>query len=324
MWRYLLKNQINDRVEELIANRELQPNATLPLQSLERLRFKDWEPILNHLHEQRLYPVFLIDEFTYYRELAKGGHVDASFLAEIREFALEGKASFVIAGTDDLRKLIKDSEFGVTGQFVNAIETRVSYIDEMSAVELISAMGEQLKFTADAMDHICQLSFRVPYFIQILCKHCAIYAKETGRSFIGAAEVETVAQILTGEQSEKYSLSRLPPGKFSNNMYTATDPQDYAVLLTTICDKHRSTASPRPVAYTEIQEAWAKSKVPQYASRLAGAIRELVEREILIETEDEGIPAYQISVDLFRRWWQQEHRYLKVELDEIKQDLILL
>jgi len=286
------------------------------------VRFRDWEPLLADLERQHLYPVFLLDEFSYYRELVDSKRIDASFLAAIRSFAIEGQASFIFAGTYDLRKLVEDPSYGITGQFVNAIETPVSRIEREPAIELIQVMEPRLHFTPDAIEHILRLSYQIPYFIQILCKNCAIYAVESGRSIIGFPEVEVVVQALTGELANPNLTGILPmaPGAFMNNMHTPADPAEYHALLSTICDLTRNQLYPRMVTYPEIQEMWHRHRVSLFQARLAQAIRELTEREVLIAGEDEGIPAYQISVDLFRRWWANEHKYLNLELDAVKQE----
>jgi hypothetical protein len=105
-----------------------------------------------------------------------------------------------------------------------------------------------------------------------------------------------------------------------NNMHTPTDPVEFSALLSTICDLTRAQLYPRLVTYPEIQEVWDKHGVRLFQARLARAIKELDDRDVLTLGEDEGIPAYRISVDLFRRWWSNEHRYLKMELDSVRSE----
>lgn len=212
MWGYLLGEQVVSKIDTLVQNGflDFSPSA---FSSATNYRFKDWESILVHLQKNRIYPVFLIDEFSYYRELVDSKRIDASFLAAIRTFAIGGHASFVIAGTYDLQNLIKDPSYGITGQFVNAIETQVSRIELDPAIELVQVMEPQLRFTSDAINHILLLNIEIPYFIQIICKNCAVYAYNTGRNIIGFPEVESVVKVLvTGESDDPHlkDVQRIP------------------------------------------------------------------------------------------------------------------
>jgi tetratricopeptide (TPR) repeat protein len=323
MWGYLLREAVVGKIERMVAQNLIDADAIPQLRNPESLRFREWEPILSHLQQKHLYPVFLLDEFSYYREMVNSKRIDASFLAAIRSYAINDQASFVFAGTYDLRKLIEDPAYGITGQFVNAIETQVSQIEQEPAIELIQVMEPKLHFTPDAIEYILQMSYQVPYFIQLLCKSCALYALETTRSIVGFPEVETVVRLLTSEAdlSGKQMIRAMPPGIFMNNMHAPTDPIEYGALLSTICDLTRGQIQPRMITYPEIQEVWDRHGVRLFQARLAQAVQELCDREVLVAGEDEGIPAYRISVDLFRRWWANEHKYLNVELDAVKREV---
>ena len=322
MWGYFLRKQIIGKLEDSVESGALTSADIPELNSNNSFRFKDWEAILSHLRRRNLFPVFLLDEFPYYRELVDKKRIDASFLAAIRDFAISGRASFVFAGTYDLRKLIKDPAYGITGQFVNAIEVKVSRIEKEHAVKLIRVMEPKLIFTPDALDHILHLTYQIPYFIQLLCRNCAVYALKSGRNVIGFPEVESVVKVLTGEKAdaEINEITPLVAAAFSNNMYTPTDPTEFDAVLSTICDLVRQQLNPRMVTYPEIQEVWHHHGLRAFQAGLAEAVQELTEREILIAGEDEQEFAYHISVDLFRRWWANEHRNLTLELDRLKED----
>lgn len=319
MWGYMIYNQMIRKLEQLVSENRLDASDLPLLGDKNNLRYKDLNEIITYLHSRALFPVFLVDEFSHYRQLVDKKRVDASFLASIRSYAIESRASFVFAGTYDLRDFIKDPKYGVTGQLVNVIEKKVSRIDEDPAIELIEVMNV-LRFTPDAIEHILNLSYRIPYFIQIICKYCARYAYHTGRSVIGFPEAETVVQFLTGEipGNKEDVIQRLPRGVFMNNLQADTDPIEYQVLLSTICHLTPSPLYPRLISLPEIQELWYQHGVDGLQSKLAIAIEELLDREVLIAGEDEGLPAYRISVDLFRRWWAKEPRVLALDIDKLK------
>lgn len=319
MWSYLLEKNVVEKLHLLVDEKYLGQDDVPILQHPGNVRFKDWELILQHLGNRKIYPVFLIDEFSYFRSLVDSKRIDASFLAAIRQFTIDGRASFVFAGTYDLRKLIRDPAYGITGQLVNAIETQVSRIDKEPAIELVQVMSPKLRFTPDAIEHILRLTYQIPYFIQLLCKNCALYAVNSGRGILGFPEVEAVVKTMTGEDINlsKLGVNPMPPGIFMNNMQTPTDPPEYSALISTICHLSGERLVSRMVTYPEIQAVWDEHRIRYFQSRLAYAIQELKDREVLIEGEDEGIPAYQISVDLFRRWWMREHKNFTLELDAL-------
>jgi hypothetical protein len=325
MWGYLLQAQVMGKLKTWYKEGKIPSESIPPLRTTENMRFRDWDEILKHLEERSLYPIFLVDEFSYYRELVDSKRIDAAFLAAIRKFAINGMASFFFAGTNDLRRLIEDPSYGITGQFVNALEIQVSQIEREPAVELIRVMEPELSFTDEAIEDVLELSYQVPYFIQILCKNSALYAASTGRTIIGQPELEEVVQILTGEASgvRQSGLEVMAAGTFMNNMHSPTDPIEYHALLSTIADLNRGNTNARLVTYSEIQEVWSRSGVKLFQARLAKALQELCNREVLLNKDDEGMPAYRISVDLFRRWWATKHKYLNLELDALKHEAML-
>jgi tetratricopeptide (TPR) repeat protein len=312
MWRFLLGDRVIARLDEL-AGRGTIPHSSVPSPPRnDQYRFKDWQRIISHLRGAGLYPVFLFDEFSFYTELVRKKRIDTSFLAAIREFALGSNATFVFAGTYDIRNMIRDPTYGITGQLVNTQVEHVSRIEPGPARELVRAMEPKLRFTDAAVTHILRLSNQLPYFIQMLCRHCAVFALAAGRSLLGFPEVELVVGALTGEidRASHPLLTEIPElssGVFMNNMYSESDPVEYRVLLSTLSHllSDPETRS-RFVTQHAIMDLLQRSGITMLAG-LAAAIRELVERQVLIQTQDEGDTAFAFSVDLFRRWWYRQY-----------------
>jgi len=50
---------------------------------------------------------------------------------------------------------------------------------------------------------------------------------------------------------------------------------------------------------------------------MAAAIQLLLEKKILFQEEEDQIPTYKFSVDLFRRWWYNHHQDIALELTSI-------
>jgi len=306
-WNYILYQQTFEELEKYAVKYKLDITG---LKIGENVRAKDFKLILEYLNGIDVYPIFFIDEFSFIKTLIDDGTINSAFLHSLRQFSLNELASFVFAGTYDIKTLIRDERYGITGQLVNAIEEQINDINEDAAEELIEVIDDKLSFTPEAIEHIKFLSGRVPYFIQIICKYCGYYASENKRRVIGFPEVEKVIKILIGENpsSSKSLVKKLPENIFQNNQFSPTDPKEVAVLISSIVhfNKNRVT-DPRGVGFNELQKLWSDTKISSFRPMLADAINLLKEKKIIIQQEDEGIPVYKLSVDLFRRWWANHH-----------------
>lgn len=320
LWAFLLYDNTISKIEKLIDNGLLKKETCPVITS--KPRFKDWKKIIEHLNSENYFPIFLVDEFAYYKLLHDNGRLDQSFLAAIRQYALNSISSFVFAGTYDLKELIKNPQYGITGQLTNTIEKLISNIDIESAKDLINVINDKLQFTNEATEHILFLSGRVPYFIQIICKNCGYYAVENHRAILGYPEVETVVKILIGEERpliEESLITALSAGTFQNNQYSPTDNNEVQSLISSICFKNKSKVKPRGITYGELQELWSSREIVGFAPKLAEAIAYLRDKEIIEEIIDESVTVYLIKVDLFRRWWENQHRDIDLELDILKE-----
>ena len=284
-------------------------------------KFTDLKKTLEFLKFKDYYPIIFVDEFSYIMDLMHKGTIGKPFLAALREYSLNGLVSFVFAGTYDIRKLITDEKYGITGQLVHIIEYQVDKIEPDDAESLITIIDEKLSFTPEAINHIKQLSGNIPYFIQIICKNCGDYAVENKRRFIGYPELEKVIQILTGESNPDNSIiSRLPVGIFQNNQYSTTDPKEIEVLISTLCFLNKKSLTPRGIGSFEIEKYWSEKGLITFKSKLATSFQSLKERKILVESLDEGLPVYKFSVDLFRRWWYMSHQDINLEISTLKEE----
>jgi len=315
MWQYLLRDTLYDELGGYLK----VPYRT-ELDISEYPRAKDLKKILLYLKECKKHPMFFVDEFSHIKILLDNHIINTSFLHTLRQYSLEGLASFIFAGTYDIKELIKDPKYAITGQLVHTIEEQINEIDPVSAEELVNVMRDKLSFTEEAIKHIHLLSGDVPYFIQIICKFCGFYAVEKKRRNIGKPELEHVIKILTGESDgEKDSLVKvLPKTIFQNNLYSPQDKKEVNVLISSLCYLNENLEIPRSVSTQELQELWSKNGIEAYRPKLAEAITLLLERKVLVQSEDEFVPVYRLSVDLFRRWWKVHHPDIKLEITTIQ------
>ncbi|MDR0682660.1 MAG: hypothetical protein LBG15_12580 [Dysgonamonadaceae bacterium] len=316
-WEYALYLQVYEELDEFAKQYNLDFSDLSFSQSP---RAKDFPILLNYFKTKSIYPFFLIDEFSFIKTLMDGDIVNSAFLHTLRQYSLDGLASFIYAGTYDIKQLISDPKYGITGQLVNAIEEQINEIADKYAVDLIEAMKNKLIFTPEAVSHIQILSGNIPYFIQMICKHCGYYASENNRQYIGYPELEKVIRILTGrDEPNAHSLVKnLPENVFQNNQFSPADPKEVNVLISSIVHFNRDKINnPRGVGFDELQRLWADKGVDAFRPKLAEAIKLLIDKKILIQEEDEGMPVYKFAVDLFRRWWAVHHSDIDLEITTI-------
>ena len=315
MWQYLLFDSLYEEICSQLGQKE-----TGDLNVSEFPRAKDFKTILQFLKSKKIYPIFFVDEFSHIKVLLDNHIVNSSFLHTLRQYTFEGLASFIYAGTYDIKELIKDPKYAITGQLVNTVEEQINEIDNDSAEDLMNVMGDKLIFSNEAIKHIHTLSGDVPYFIQIICKYCGYFAVEKKRKHIGYPELESVVRILTGEQEgTKDSLVKvLPKSIFQNNLYSPQDKMEVHALISSICHLNDKMEVPRSVSITELQELWHKNGIETFRPKLAESISLLLERKVLVTSEDEMIPVYRIPVDLFRRWWTVHNPDIKLDITKIQ------
>lgn len=314
-WEYLIYSIIDSKSD---GNSNFDEATKADFGGLNQdLRFIDFVKILEVLNRHNYYPFFFVDEFSYISQMIDNGLVGSAFLHQLRQNSLDGKASFIYAGTYDIKKLLSDPQYGITGQLVNSIEYQVGEIDKDAAEQLMRVMEPKLIFSEDAIDRIHELSGDIPYFIQIICKYCGYYAVENPRTVIGFWEVEYVIKLLTGEItiSQDSSLKELPPNVFQNNMITPIDPPEINGVISSVCYFNKDNKyNPRGVGMAELENLWGKNHVEGFRPKISEAIKQLLERKIIKQEFDGDLPTYTLVVDLFRRWWTVQHPDIKIEL----------
>lgn len=314
MWDEILNENLSKRFKKWM---KIYCDKTIELENYNSAR--DFMKLMDYMRSCDVYPLIMIDEFSYIKDLMDRGLITPAFLHTMRDCSLKGLCSFIFAGTFDIKELVRNPKYGITGQFVNTIEEQIGKIDESSAEELMNAMDDKLCFTNEAKKHIHRLSGDVPYFIQIICMNCAYFAIENKRMYIGYPELESVIKILAGEQpgSVDSKIKLFPEGTFQNNMYSPTDSPDVNMVLSCIAYLNKSNVeNPRGISINEIQVLWKERNIPDYRARVADAVRYLDEdKKVLTHYNDEGVPSYMISVDIFRRWWMNKHQDINMEFD---------
>lgn len=319
MWNYLLHNSTAVKIDTFRS----KGLVTLPdkndLLNLKEYRLKHLNEFITYLKSNGYFPIFLIDEFTYYIDLAKSGKVDPSFIANFRQLSYSNLASFVYAGTYNLRRLVSDPSLSITGQFTNTIEIAIGQIDVEPAIELTMAFSDKVSFNEESIAQILLLSNRIPYFIQIICKNAAFYCFENNTNSIDAIKLEEVVKILVGDKPKNKGsrIQKISEGAFGNNQFDPTD-KNGMVLLSSLCFLNADNKHTNGVGYSEIANLWAENGLKNPNQILQAAMEDLLEKGILIKNNNKGTPVYKIGVQLFSRWWNNEKSNdIKMEVSKL-------
>lgn len=328
MWGYLLRKQIINTSNTLYGHIFAQSSFQSLLGPKEDVRFKHFEEVLKHLSDNKFYPIFLVDEFSSYRDLVSKFRIGGALLQAFRNYTFQSLASFLFAGTYDLKELLKNPDYGFSGQMVNAEDKMVGQIEEHPARELITVIQDKLNFTEEAIKHILFLSNQIPYFIQIICSYCGYYAVDTGRGHIGVPEVDFVTDVLIGRipapDGKSRKLSNIDAKAFKDNQYSEKDPPEVSALLCTFTHFHPATENnPYPVSYSRLKQFWQDKKADSLL--LSNAISLLRDKQILLVSEGDEAddPKYRIGVDFFRRWWAvNKHPEIELIFDTLKKDSV--
>ena len=313
LWMNLLEINIYNKLSEDILDvvDGFFPDSKLP----ETLCQSDLGIMVDALNSCGLIPLITIDEFSIIKSMLKVGLVDATFISELRDLALKGKACFVYAGTYDIKELPKEKEFGIEGQMTNTRSMPINEIEQIYADELIDAC-ESIIFVEKAKTYIRSLSGCVPYWIQWICLDCGKYAVAHKKRHLGYRDVDHVVKVLTGEEqpSKMDTWEAMDETNFQNNQFSPQNIAEQQLISCIAFLVRESTQIERGVSMDELTRLWDKYNVPSDKRlNMTRALKNLEEKKVIRQFTDETREVYRLNVDLFRRWWYVHHRDLTLE-----------
>lgn len=294
---------------------KIESNISLP---------KEFDQFIHSLNDIKLHPLFLFDEFSTMKSIIEKQYMNASFLRYMRKLAVDDDlANFLFAGTYDIKQLIHDQKYSIAGTFVYLREPKkpVFEISKPAAEELMQVMHDKLMFTAPAIDEIHRLTGDVPFWIQKLCINCAFYAVENNKPDIGSNELDIVVRRLTGESSEivdNTSICPLQEEAFIDTQILESDSPGVELILTTIAWLMYKDKSKIGISYERMKTVWTEYGLDDSEYGIKECIKMLLERRTLSETIQNELHYYKFSLDIFRRWWYQEHSNIELELSSFK------
>lgn len=290
-------------------------------------RPNDFNQFIQSMDELNIYPLFMLDEFSYMQDIIDAGYINSAFLQYMRTISADKDlASFIFVGTYDIKKLIHEPKYNISGAFTYLREPDkpLFEISNEAANELINMMQGQLNFSPAAIREIHRLTGNVPFWIQKLCLNCASYAVDNNKPDIGIQDLEAVVCKMTGEPSSPtcnlLSIPSMNVGTFSKTQILDTDTPEMKIVLTSIAYLMKDPTMSDGVTYNHIKVLWAEKDTDILNYNIIDAIDLLCERKTLVFEDIDDCRFYKFSIGLFRRWWLHEHFEFELQLSKYKKE----
>jgi hypothetical protein len=205
--------------------------------------------------------------------------------------------SFVFAGAHKLSAMLKNPNSIL---FNTALRRKVSFLEKEEAERLIKEPVKEVLWYDDlAVEKILRVTAGQPYFIQYICHEIVNLARRDGRNFVALRDVDralqTTVQETTGIIRHSYmSLSR--------------EEQVALAALASIADDGRPF-----VSLEDIAETLRQDNLPLGKRELFETLRQLAERDFIVERGGEGTGhQYGFAMDLVRVWLEQNDEYTRL------------
>lgn len=285
----------------------------------------DFSQFILTMEELNIHPLFMLDEFSFMQDVIDKGYINSAFLQYMRTISADKDlASFIFAGTYDIKELIHAPKYNISGAFTYLREPDkpLFEISSDAAEELINIMQGKLDFSSAAIREIHRLTGDVPFWIQKLCLNCAFYGVDNNKPDIGIQDLEAVVCKMTGEPNKtSYNMSSIPSlneGTFSKTQILDTDSEEIKIVLTSISFLMKELDALEGVTYEQIKTLWADNNTDISNYNIKEALDSLCERKTLTYTDIDNMRFYRFSIDLFRRWWLHEHFVFELQLSSFK------
>jgi hypothetical protein len=337
LWRYLVRDTIIQGIENYVKkgtiSKDILNDPTFKKindYNIERYKARFLTNICSLLIDYGYFAFIVVDEFSYFKPMVEKELINEGFLQALRNLTI-GKqlCSFIFSGTFESQEILED--YAITSQLANIKPLKIGSIDPDSAEDLIQYLGKTLNFTPKAVKAIQRLSNNIPYFIQILCFNCAIYASFKKKNIVGGPDVERVVKYLTGEKIDPetntlYEIKELGNETFIRTQYIADEKFLNAVISTIASESIQNDSirqKPDDLSLSTLITKWGDyGKSKEYPAGILGhfqikqmsAIKLLLERGIIKEQKIKDDTFYELGVDLFRRWWNVHFPKLDFEL----------
>ncbi|MCR4406299.1 MAG: tetratricopeptide repeat protein [Anaerolineae bacterium] len=259
-------------------------------------------------------PVFLLDEFDVLDQVAEAelpetAAAKALFPFLRRVMGEETRPAFVFV----VGRRAEDLSLDFTTTFKASLVREIWVLDRESAEELVrqAETNGTLRFTAQAVKRILDLTSCHPYLTQLLCQRIwerayasrgGISSRPTAPPRIDMPDVEAAVPdaLEAGDQALVWLWDGLSPAE-----------KIYAAALAETADEGKTISEDRVIQVLTTHAARLRTREVELAPR------DMVKRRVLEAT---GEREYRFAVELFRRWVRQHKplRDVKEELDRIE------
>lgn len=316
-WKLFIKNIYNDTTDFID---KYKPGINIE-------KPEDFSQYIMDMDKLNIHPLFMLDEFSFMQDIINKGYINSAFLQYMRTISADKDlASFLFAGTYDIKKLIHDSKYNISGAFTYLREPDkpLFEISSDAAEELINMMQGQLDFSPAATREIHRLTGDVPFWIQKICLNCAFYGVDNNKPDIGIQDLEAVVCKMTEELSKTSkktdSIPTLTDGNFSQTQILDTDSEEMKIVLTSISFLMKELDAKEGVTYEQIKALWAEYNTDISNYNIKEALDALCERKTLTFEDIDNMRYYRFSLDLFRRWWLHKHFVFELQLSSFKKN----
>ena len=267
------------------------------------------EEILDAIHDfignEKLIPMFLFDEFTYFYEWIKTKRIDNNFMKFWKALLENNQICSIVVGMDNMPAFVQEFK----NEFACMTPFRVTYLQEKDAKDMADkpmclSNGES-RYEKEAIDYIYELTAGSAYLIAIFCDRFVCYLNDTRTLHITKTVIDNfIRQRFFGDVPEAdgsiiFDPQLGDPSKFGeDNKITARDNKE---VLSYIAMHANGKAGDGEIAINAIDcSAQLSNKEPSYLKSL---VEQLINRDVL-QSRVEGYCT--IKIGLLRIWLRRE------------------
>jgi len=292
--------QINEDIgRKIVVGRKNLGLPQLRAKWLHNQPFTEFERYLDRL--QSRFPdrklLIMLDEFNVLDGAWRRGELDRGFFSKLRAFIEKRKdISFILAIQDVVySRSLRDRSGGWTA-LQNAMPLPLEYLDRESAIKLIrEPKGDMLLYEDDVVDGIVELTYRHPYFLQIICRKIVDRKILKGGTRVTKEDLGAVLPII-------YRSGRV---YFHHFLELATGHK--MVILEAIAKL--SAEGKAWVNVGEIRDVCCQLGESLSWKRVNELTKELFFDRVLLRKRGSGGWRYRIRVPLFEKWLIEEYSF---------------
>ncbi|UCG25863.1 MAG: PQQ-binding-like beta-propeller repeat protein [Chloroflexota bacterium] len=240
--------------------------------------------------------VMVFDEFESFEDLVREEILPPTLFSYLRHLMQHAEGvSFIFAGTHRLEEMGTDY-WSVL--FNSALYRHVGFLDYDSAVRLIrDPVSPNLVYDDIAVDKILRVTAGHPYFLQLVCYTLVNQANQRQSSYITISDVNAALD----------EMLRLGEVHFAYIWQRSLYPERALLAASS-----RLMDFDSPFRPDDLVDELRRYGINLQAAQVTGALNRLVERGIMREIGDEGVPLYEMRIGLVGLWVAQNKSFSRL------------